>query len=64
MKSEKANAAQDVMIARHHWDVPVRVGLQPYVQFVHRLDAELEKLVAKWAHTAAPNTMALRRIRR
>jgi hypothetical protein len=36
-------------------DVPVRVAFESYAQFDRWLDDELEKLVARWAHTAAPN---------
>ena len=64
MKSKKLDYARDVMIARHHWDVPVRVGLRPYVQFTRWMEGELEKLVAQWAHAAAPNTMGRRQRRK
>ena len=56
-------AMQAVAIARDHWDVPVRVGLRPYVRFSLNMSRELEKLVARWAHTAAPNATRLKRRR-
>ena len=55
MKSEKQDFARALLIARDYWDVPVRVRLVPYVQFIRQLDGELEELIARWAHTAAPN---------
>ncbi len=64
MKSEKQDFARALLIDRDYWDVPVRVRLRPYVQFIHRLDGELEKLVARWAHIAAPNAPGWRRRRR
>jgi len=59
MNSEKLDVAREVMIARHHWDVPVRVKLRPYVLFVRHMEGELKQLVAQWAHTAAPNAARL-----
>ena len=64
MKSEKQDFARALLIARDYWDVPVRVRLGPYVRFIRRLDDELEKLVARWAHTAVPNAPGRRRWRR
>lgn len=63
MKDSKQNLAHAVWIERDYWDVPVRVRLRPYVQFSCWLDGELQKLVARWAHTAAENPF-LRRSRR
>jgi hypothetical protein len=54
MRNQREDLARALLIARDHWDVPVRVRLQPYVHFIGRLDEDLEKLVARWAHTAAP----------
>jgi hypothetical protein len=48
-------------LTRDHWDVPIRVRLVPYVAFSRLLDEELEKLVLRWQHKAAP--CALRRPR-
>ena len=64
MKSEKQDFARALLIARDYWDVPVRVRLGPYVRFIRRLDDELEKLVARWVHTAAPSAPGRRRRRR
>ena len=60
MKSQKSDLARAVLITRDHWDVPVRVRLRPYLCFSRRLDGELEKLVAQWVHTAAPNALGRR----
>ena len=64
MASEKLKFSGKVKIARSHWDVPVRVGLRPYMQFNRWLDGELEKLVARWSHTAAPNAARFGRRKR
>ena len=64
MKSEKQDVARALLIARDYWDVPVRVRLRPYVEFIRQLDGELEKLVARWAHTAAPGASRWRHRRR
>jgi len=65
MKSKNIgqDLARALLIARDCWDVPVRVRLRPYVEFIRRLDGELEELVARWARTAAPNAPAGRRSR-
>lgn len=61
MKSNKVDLARAVLIARGHWDVPVRVGLHSYMRFSRWLDGELRTLVDRWAHSAAPNASAVRR---
>jgi hypothetical protein len=52
--SKQEPSTRDVAIERAHWDVPVRIPLRAYVQFVERLDADLERLVARWTHAAPP----------
>ena len=54
MSNQNLTVGAGVAIGRKHWDVPVRVALQPYLRFSHRLDGQLRRLVASWAHTAAP----------
>jgi hypothetical protein len=61
MRREEHDLARALLIARDYWDVPVRVRLRPYVHFIRQLDEDLEKLVAQWAHTAAPNALGWRR---
>ena len=61
MKSTKHNLARDVAFPRAHWDVSIRVPLRPYVRFCTDMDEQLQSLVDKWAHTAAPNAMRPRR---
>ncbi|HUT11413.1 MAG TPA: hypothetical protein VMY42_13010 [Thermoguttaceae bacterium] len=63
MKSQKQDFARNVLISRRHWDIPLRVGLRPYFRFTCWLDEELRGLVARWAHTAAPNATRLKRRR-
>jgi len=59
MKRQRSHlVVQAVAIARNHWDVPVRVALRPYVRFSLNMSRDLDKLVARWAHTAAPNADA------
>ena len=54
MSNQNQTVGQRVAIGRKHWDVPVRVALQPYLRFSRRLDGQLRRLVARWAYTAAP----------
>jgi hypothetical protein len=44
-------------------DVPLRVAYASYLQFDRWLDDELVKLVARWAHAAAPNAFGSRKNR-
>lgn len=39
-----------------HADVPVNVDARSYRRFTRWLDGELDRLVARWAHLAVPNT--------
>ena len=48
-------------LTREHWDVPIRVGLAPYVAFSRWLDGELAKLVTRWQDKAAPCALVKRR---
>jgi hypothetical protein len=41
--------------AHDHRDVLSKVAKRSYRKFSRWLDRELEQLVARWAHTAAPN---------
>ena len=61
MKSEKLGFARAVMIARDHWDVPVRVRLREYLQFCRRLDGQLKDLVARWDHLGTADGSSSRR---
>ncbi len=54
MKGKQLLTSRYVSIERFHWDVPVRIPLRPYVEFVEWLDGELEKLADRWAPTAPP----------
>ncbi|NLX99879.1 MAG: hypothetical protein GXY83_27595 [Rhodopirellula sp.] len=44
-------------------DVPVKVAYESFVRFDHWLDDELAKLVACWAHAAAPSARRAGRAR-
>jgi len=54
VKSKQVSSARYVAIERTHWDVPVRIPLRAYVEFVERLDAELDMLMARWGPAAPP----------
>jgi len=54
MKSKAAPTAGYVAIGRIHWDVPVKIPLRPYVEFVGWLDEELDKLTNLWAPRSPP----------
>ena len=40
-----------------HGDLPLKAAGRSYRRFTTWLDRELERLVARWAHAAAPNTL-------
>ena len=54
MKSKQMPSTRYVAIERVHWDVPVRIPLRAYLEFVEHLSAELERLIARWSHAAPP----------
>lgn len=54
MSNQNLTVGEGVPIGRNHWDVPVRVALQPYLRFSRRLDFQLRRLIASWAYTAPP----------
>ena len=55
MKSNKNQMADVVTISRSHWDVPIRVSLNSYLDFSRAIDRGLLDLMAQWSDTAAPN---------
>ncbi len=54
MSNKPATAAKAVLIGREHWDVPVRVGLLPYLAYARSMERQLHGLVVKWSHAAPP----------
>lgn len=61
-KSQKSQFNRgDIAITPEHWDVPLRVGLIPYADFCARMETQLQTLVERWVHTAAPYATSLRR---
>jgi len=54
MSNKPTTAAEGVLIGREHWDVPVRVELRPYLDFVRRMDCQLRWLAIRWSHAASP----------
>ncbi len=59
MNIGKPISGESVTIGRDHWDVPVRVELRAYLRFSRRMDGELRRLVACWAHLASPRARGL-----
>ena len=55
MKNNKPTAVEEVLIGRNYWYVPVRVDVRAYLRFSRRMDAQLRRLVVRWAHTASPS---------
>jgi hypothetical protein len=45
------------LLTREHWDVPIRVTLRDYIEFSRSIDSQLEGLVLRWQHQAAPAAM-------
>ena len=61
MKSHSQSVIPSGAFIRDHWNVPIRVRLEPYVDFCRRLDEQLEKLVKQWSDQAAPAANRFRR---
>ena len=61
MKSQHLDVDENVLIGHNQWAEPVRVGLQSYMRFNRRMDLQLRRLVARWAHAAAPQSKCLSR---
>ena len=61
MKGQKTSFARSVQFDRVRWNVPLPVAMRSYVRFSRWMDDELEKLVARWSHAAAPNASPRRR---
>jgi hypothetical protein len=52
-------AAEQVLIDRNHWDIPVSVDLRVYLRFSRRMDFQLRRLVRRWAHAAPGESRGL-----
>jgi len=44
-------------------ETPMGAGARPYRRFERWMDRELARLVARWIHTAAPNSLRPSRFR-
>lgn len=55
MSDKSSTIAEGVLIGREHWDIPVRVGLRPYLDFIRHMDEQVRFLVIQWSHTASPS---------
>ena len=60
MVSKKVNLVHDLLIDPGHCQVPLRVSLHRFKRFSRQIDRDLVKLVARWAHTAAPGATGCR----
>jgi hypothetical protein len=54
MKTLQKQIHSTGVLARDHWDVPIRVRLVPFVEFSHWMDEALEQLIDQWWDKAAP----------
>jgi hypothetical protein len=59
MNDNESTSGDGVLIGRNHWDVPVSVELRAYLSFGRRMDSQLRRLVARWAHAASPQARQL-----
>jgi hypothetical protein len=59
MSDNKSTTGDGILIGRDHWDVPVSVELRAYLSFGRRMDSQLRRLVARWAHAASPQARKL-----
>jgi hypothetical protein len=55
MNEQQHKTAQAVLIGRDYWYVPVRVDVRAYLKFSRQMDAQLRRLVVRWAHAASPS---------
>jgi len=55
MKTNKSDCSRSSREAYDECDAPVRVSGRSYAEFNSWMDRQLAKLVARWAHLAAPN---------
>ena len=62
MKSHKSDLSLGGEV-RDESDVPIKVARGPYRRFTRWLDRELEALVSRWEHTAAPSALRSPRFR-
>ncbi|MHC4398228.1 MAG: hypothetical protein ACYTG0_00955 [Planctomycetota bacterium] len=62
MKSDKFNADL-CREMRDFSETPIRIARVPYQEFTRWMDGQLEELVARWAHLAAPNAARCPRFR-
>ena len=49
--------------AHDHGEVPLKVARRSYLRFTRWVDGELERLVARWVHAAAPSALGSPRFR-
>jgi hypothetical protein len=61
MIHNKHSANDNVAIGRDHWDVPLPIRLPAYLNFSHRMDLQLRRLVVRWSHVASPSTRAVQK---
>ena len=62
MKSDESDLSLRWRV-HDHSDVPIKVAPGPYRRFTRRLDRQLQRLIARWVHMAAPNTLRSPRFR-
>jgi hypothetical protein len=55
MKGDKSDLGSHWKMHEHS-DVPLKVAGRSYRRFASWLDGQISRLVARWAHTAAPST--------
>lgn len=56
MKSDKSDLGSHREMHEHS-EVPLKVAGRSYRRFASWLDGEVNRIVARWAHNAAPNTL-------
>lgn len=52
---------QPIEIGWAHWELPVQVSRNAFTAFGRKLEEDLDKLVARWIHAAAPNAWRTQR---
>lgn len=61
MESDRTERTHYMPVGRNFWDEPLKLHLKRFKRFDRLMDRELRRLVARWAHTAAPCALRVRR---
>lgn len=61
MESNTVGERFELALDPSYWDVPVNLPARRFNTFSRKLDRQLQRLVRRWVHLAAPNVSHCRR---